>query len=131
MGKEGTWNTVNDFGFNDTINWIPEEEGEYIIMVQAKREDSTKPFDFISKFDYVIGEAEENFIRNVYLNKDTLNMGERIEAVVESNKFPLMFKYWLKEDDNWKLIKDYSTENSISLVVKNQAYKNLWLNVKI
>ncbi len=100
-------------------------------MVQAKREDSTKPFDFISKFDYVIGEAEENFIRNVYLNKDTLNMGERIEAVVESNKFPLMFKYWLKEDDNWKLIKDYSTENSISLVVKNQAYKNLWLNVKI
>ncbi|MCC5423486.1 triple tyrosine motif-containing protein [Clostridium botulinum] len=130
IGKEGTWNTVNDFGFDDTINWIPEEEGEYIIMVQAKREDSTKPFDFISKFDYVIGEAEENFIRNVYLNKDTLNMGERIEAVVESNKFPLMFKYWLKEDDNWKLIKDYSTENSISLVVKKPGIQELMVECK-
>ncbi len=32
-------------------------DGKYSIMVQAKRKESNKPFDFMSKTDYIVGDG--------------------------------------------------------------------------
>lgn len=130
IGREGTWNTIKDFSYEDSIEWEPKEDGRYIIMVQAKFKNTKKPFDSITKFDYVIGDKEEGLIKNVYLNKDELKVGEKLEVFVETTKFPLMYRYWIKEDSNWEIIRDYCTENNVSFTVKKPGIKEILVECK-
>ena len=46
IGKDGIWETLREFEKEDEFIWTPKEEGEYMIMVQGRKEDSNKPFDY-------------------------------------------------------------------------------------
>ncbi|WP_050606570.1 triple tyrosine motif-containing protein [Clostridium niameyense] len=130
IGKDSIWNTVRQFTDSNIYKWHPKEDGKYIIMVQAKYKGESKPFNAIAKCDYIIGENDEKLIKNVYLNKDDLNLGEKLEVVVESTKFPLMFRYWIREDSNWSMLKDYCTENIVSFTVKKSGIQELLVECK-
>lgn len=118
VGNEGVWETLKDFSSSERIIWKPEKESKYTIMVQAKKEGSSKPFDYISRVDYIVGKVEEKIINDIILNKNLLRVGEKLNISVTSNKLPVVYKYWIKEQDNWELIKDYSAENQLSFTVK-------------
>jgi len=118
VGSEGTWKNVKDFSSEPSFNWVPNENGKYIIMVQAKDNASSKPFDFVSRMEYIIGEFDVKLLNNVYLEKEILKVGEKLIVTAEANKAPVMFRFWIKEKENWQLIKDYSTENTLNWSVK-------------
>ena len=44
-GYGGVWNTIRDFSNEPTCTWIPKNAGENMIMVQAKYDNSPKPYD--------------------------------------------------------------------------------------
>ncbi|WP_373898036.1 triple tyrosine motif-containing protein [Haloimpatiens sp. FM7315] len=117
VGKDGTWKTLRDFNYEDTVVWSPKEDGRYIIMIQGKSEKSTKGFDYIGKTEYIIGKEEEKLIKNVYIDKDEVKLGEKITVTVEGNKVPLVYRYWVREENKWELIKDYSADNVLSWTV--------------
>jgi hypothetical protein len=118
VGTDGVWNVLRDFSEENSIQWTPEEEGTYIIMVQAKTGKSGKAFDYMSRVDYIVGKTEEKLIANVVLEKSQLKLGEKLKLFVESTKLPVVYKYWVKEKDKWELIKDYSAENTLNFSVK-------------
>ncbi|OFI06234.1 hypothetical protein CLOACE_11330 [Clostridium acetireducens DSM 10703] len=118
VGYNGVWNTIQDFSKKKFIQWIPKKNGRYIIMVQAKKENSIKGFDYVSKADYIIGEIEEKLINNLYLDKSKLELGEKININVQSSKVSVMFRYWIKELDKWKLVKDYSADNTLTFTTQ-------------
>lgn len=111
VGLEGKWETLRDFGEEKNVLWTPKEYGNYILMVQAKREDSNKAFDYVSRKQFTIGEFNQKIISDVYLDKDKVKVGEKVTVTVESKKSPIMFRYLIKEDEKWILAKDYCTEN--------------------
>jgi hypothetical protein len=118
IGCNGTWNTLKDFSSEAGIKWNPIEEGIYTIMVQAKKKCGEKSFDYVSKMEYSIGMAENKLIDVVTLDKYTVSLGEKVNLFVSTSKFPLMFRYWIKERDKWRIIKDYSADNTLLFAAK-------------
>ena len=104
VGLEGTWTTLKKSSNESVAMWKPEVDGKYSIMVQAKRKESNKPFDFMSKTDYMVGEAYVKLINDIYINKMEIMVGEKITLTVDALKVPIMYRYWVYEKDNWQLV---------------------------
>ncbi|NMM64515.1 triple tyrosine motif-containing protein [Clostridium sp. P21] len=118
VGLNGIWSTLKDFSESTSVEWLPKEDGKYIIMVQARKKDGQKSFDYVSRENYIIGKVKEKLIDSISLDKYKLNLGEKVRLFVNTNKVPLMFRYWLKIDDKWEIIKEYSPDNTLSWTVK-------------
>lgn len=148
IGFEGTWTTLKELSETSHVLWRPEEMGKYSIMVQAKRKESKKPFDFISKTDYVVGEVEDELVDDFYIDKTEVTVGKPLEIIkfksltkdlLEGRE--LVFEVEATHDDSemvlYKFIKinpdgsnicvqDYSTKKLVSYVeAKKGQYKLL------
>lgn len=121
VGYNGIWNTIKDFTEKEKIEWDPMEDGKYVLMVQAKRPDSSKSFDYVSRMDYVIGNEEKKLINNVHIDKDKLVLGDKLIVTVDTDKFPIMFRYWIKVKGKREMIRDYSPDNTLSWVAKTEG----------
>ena len=130
VNSEGTWRNIKDFGSESFINWVPKEDGKYIIMVQAKEKSSRKPFDFVSRIEYIIGEVDIKLLSNVYLEKEILKVGDKLIVTAEANKAPVMFRFWIREKENWQLIKDYSAENTLNWSVKRPGKQEVMVECR-
>lgn len=78
IGKGGIWSVIKDFSRSNQCLWVPTEEGNYIIMVQAREKSKARPLDYLAKeeFSIVKGEItqpmnEEFKERDIYNNSDT------------------------------------------------------------
>ncbi|WP_017413385.1 triple tyrosine motif-containing protein [Clostridium tunisiense] len=118
IGNDGKWSTLKDFHRDSYALWSPKEDGKYMIMVHAKREGSKKSHDYTSKVDFIIGTIEEKLIKHITLDKTEGKIGEKINVTVEPNTLPVMYRYWIKEEARWHLIKDYSIENTLAYTAK-------------
>lgn len=118
IGNDGKWSTLKDFHRDSYALWSPKEDGKYMIMVHAKREGSKKSHDYTSKVDFIIGTIEEKLIKHIALDKTEGKIGEKINITVEPNTLPVMYRYWIKEEARWHLIKDYSIENTLAYTAK-------------
>jgi len=130
IGNDGTWETIKDFQGDSCVKWQPKDDGKYIIMVQAKSEGSKKPFDFMSKIDYIIGKCEEDLIKSIYLDKDEVKIGEKINLTVEGISPSIMYRYWVKENSRWTLLTDYSAQNNLSYTPKQQGEMEFLIECK-
>ena len=118
VGLEGTWTTLKKLSKASDVIWRPQIDGRYSVMVQAKRKKSNKPFDFMSKTDYIVGDVDEKLINNIFIDKEEIVVGEKITLTVDPAKTPIMYRYWVCEKGNWLLIKDYSPENILTWTSK-------------
>lgn len=121
IGCNGKWNTLKDFSGNNNVEWIPKQDGRYIVMVQARKKDSPKSFDYVSRDNYVIGDIEEKLISDISINTKNLCIGEKLNLTVNVNKVPLMFRYWIKINNGWEVVKDYSADNTLTWVAKSDG----------
>lgn len=130
VGCNGVWDVLKDFTEDERTEWIPGKDGKYILMVQGKKVDGDKSFDYVSKMDYIIGKSEEKLINRVYLDKDKLKLGDKLSVTVDAAKFPLLFRYWIRIKDEWEMVKDYSAENVLSWAVKNEGKGEILVECK-
>lgn len=133
VGLDGAWETLKDFSYDETVLWNPKKEGNYIFMVQGKKNNSTKSFDYVSKYEYTI-ERENNdhstLIKNLFLNKEQYSVGEKVHLRVETNKEKVLYRYFLKENERWILTKDYCTENTFVFSVKEKGNHEILVQCK-
>ncbi|WP_072987643.1 triple tyrosine motif-containing protein [Clostridium cavendishii] len=118
IGKDGMWETLEDFSEYSRVVWTPKEEGEYMILVQAKNKKSKKPFDYKGTVSYIIGNDSDKLISNIYIDKKNLSVGEKLSLEVETTKVPCMFRYLISSKAGWQIIKDYTVENKINYTVR-------------
>lgn len=130
IGCNGTWSTLRDFTKENSVIWIPNENGRYNIMVQAKKEDSNKPFDYISRMDYIVRKTSEKLINEINVNKKSFKLGEKISLSVKGIEDGLLYRFLTKECNEWKLIKDYSLHNVISIIAKTPGIQNIMVECK-
>lgn len=130
VGKDGTWETLRDFSPEEEVIWTPSNEGDYTIMVQARSLNSSKSFDYVSRAYFTIGKNQEKLINNIYLDKDKIIKGDTVTLTIESNKSPLVYKYYMKYNDSWKLVKDYSAENILTFTANNLGQNEIIVQCK-
>ncbi len=131
IGYDGTWDTIEDFTEKNYTIWTPDKDGKYIVMVQAKKIDSRKPYDYVARTEYIIGEVDTELITQVLLSEYQLKVGDKLHVTVESNKAPVVYKYWISNGNNWELIKDYSADNTLSTTVKTPGKHQLLVECRM
>ena len=142
IGIEGTWTTIKQLSEDSDAIWKPLLDGNYSIMVQAKRKNSIKPFDFMSKTDYIIGDITEKQNSDINIDKvqimnfrcltqDLLQDVElvfEVEAKHEDNRMVLYKFIKINDEGICVCLKDYSTKKLISYIEENKGeYKLLCL----
>jgi uncharacterized protein YkuJ len=130
IGCDGAWETLRDFSPEEEVIWTPHKDGRYTIMVQAKTLDSVKSFDYVSKADFIIGKEEEKIINNIYLDKEEIVKGDKVTLTIETKKLDLVFRYYIKEKDIWRLIKDYSAENTLTFIADKPGQNEILVQCK-
>ena len=130
VGLNGTWDTLKKSSGTSVAIWKPEVDGKYSIMVQAKRKESNKPFDFMSRTDYLVGEVYEKLIKDIYIDKMEIMVGEKITLTVDTINVPIMYRYWVHERDDWQLLADYSPENIMTWTSKYSGEKEFLVECK-
>lgn len=131
VGLNGKWNLLKDFSKDMEVTWEPAEDGIYSIMVQARREGENKAFKYVSKVVYVIGEKENHLITAVTLDKKELTVGEKISAKVETSEIGVLYKYSIKQNDKWQLLKDYSASDTMFWTVTKSGTQELVVQCKL
>lgn len=121
IGCGGIWKVLKNFTTERSVVWIPDGDGKYIVMIQAKKDGSSKSFDYISRMNYIIGDIREKLIKGIILDKERYTLGDKIKVIVDAQKYPLMFRYWIKVDGQWRLVKDYSSENTFTYTVRSES----------
>jgi hypothetical protein len=130
VGLEGTWTTLKELSEDSVTTWKPEVEGKYSIMVQAKRKESNRSFDFISKTDYIVGETCKKLISDIFIDKTEIMVGEKITLIVKPIKDNIIYRYWIRENENWLLIKDYSSEEMMTWTAKYSGQQEFLVECK-
>lgn len=131
IGNDGVWNTIQEFSESDTCIWNPSAEGKYIVMVQGKKEGSSRPFDYLAKEEFVIGEKEiEKLIKDVNMDKTHLTVGEKITIDVLGNEQGLLYRFWIKGNQDWELIRDYTTSNRLVFTANNEGKQEILIECK-
>lgn len=130
VGHNGKWNILRDFSKELSAVWSPKKEGVYTIMIQAVEENDTKPFTYVDKADYVIGEVERNLIKNIVLSKQEVTVGEEIKVTVHGVIDDILYRYKLKCGDEDKVIKEYSKENTVCWTALNEGINEIVVECK-
>lgn len=130
IGYNGTWSIIKDFGKESNAFWEPKENGRYSIMVQAKKQESSKPFDYVSRMDYVIRKTSQKLINEIKFNKKLFKIGEKVIITAEGSEEGLLYRFFIKAGNEWKLIKDYSTHSSVCYSAKVQGMQHVMVECK-
>lgn len=130
IGIDGTWETLKDYGMEDSVLWEPRKKGTHTIMVQAKRENTSKAFDYVSRIEYTVGGEPEKLLKGIFLEEEKLTVGDKLNLTVEVSKMPVVYRYWIKDSGNWELIKDYSAENNLIWSVKDIGEQEILVECK-
>ncbi|SUY47925.1 triple tyrosine motif-containing protein [Clostridium putrefaciens] len=130
IGLDGVWHTLQNFSKSSTYKWVPKDEGKYVLMVQGKAKDSKKSFDYVTRSDYIVGIEDENIIKDVSLDKDGYLIGDKINLSVDTYKTNLLFKYWLKVNDGWELMKDYSMGSTLNFTANTPGSYDVLVECK-
>lgn len=130
LGYQGVWTTLRDFSEDKIYNWTANEDGNYIIMIQGKQKESTKPFDFMCKGEIIVGDEVEKLIKNTYVSAEELTVGEKLIIEVETSKSPVLFRYWKNGVRGWELIKDYGTDNKLIFTVIEAGKQEILVECK-
>lgn len=131
IGNDGIWSTLQDFSHKDTCVWKPMDGGKYIIMVQGKKDDSNRPFDYVAKKEFFIGEKEiVNLIKDIKINKKSLSVGEKVTLEVLSNEENLLYRFWIKGKQDWEPIRDYTISNKLVYTANKEGKQEILIECK-
>ena len=152
-GSDGIWNPIQDFSSENICLWKPKIDGKYIIMVQAKREESKKSFDHLGKLEFVVENEYEDFIDNrseiettdsniikkdnikiikdIILEKTSFDIGEKVAIEVIGVYDLALYRFWIKGKQGWEPLRDYSTENKLVYTASNIGDVEILIESKV
>ena len=64
IGKGGIWSVIKDFSASNQCLWVPTNDGNYIIMVQAREKSKARPLDYLAKEEFSIVKGEITYTMN-------------------------------------------------------------------
>lgn len=132
IGINGVWYTIQDFSTKKEVTWTPEEYGNYIVMVQAKKISSKKAFDYIGRVNYTIGKKfeDEKIIRSIDLDKECYTVGDKLCLTVDAIYSPILYKFWINGQYGWELLKDYTYDEKLILTLNETGEKEILVQCK-
>lgn len=130
VGTGGIWKTIQDFSDSKICRWKPKEKGKYMIMIQAKEAESTKPYDYLAKEKYVVeSEDKAKIIKNVDMNNSNYMLGEKVNISVNSID-GILYRFWIKGENDWEIIRDYTADNMLKYTPTREGKHEILIQCK-
>lgn len=103
VGKGGVWAAIQEFSKKNECIWTPNEEGDYILMVQAREKNEVRPIDYLAKEDYSIVKREvmDDMDKDIVNNKtsnDGLKNSEH-SSITSKDKVINNFKNYIETEE--------------------------------
>ncbi|MGL4654510.1 MAG: triple tyrosine motif-containing protein [Sarcina sp.] len=132
IGREGVWEALDDeFSRKDEFQWTPLKKGNYHILAQAKKVGSAKSFDYKVTRSVSVGVNEESLIQDIFINKEVYDIGDKVEIMVESNIKPVMYRYFISSKEGWRLMRDYTPDNTLNFTANEAGSFDVLVECKI
>lgn len=112
IGIDGIWKTIQDYSEKNTCAFTPIDEGRYTIMVQGKEKDSKKPFDILTKEEFVVGNSLK-LIDKVNISNTNLIVGDKLTVNVVGSGNEILYRFWISGKNGFEPIRDYSTDSNL------------------
>lgn len=134
-GLEGIWKSIQDFSPNNICRWNPTKPGKYMIMVQGKSTDCKNGYDYLGRAEYEVisnKESEEKIklINNISVDNNIVTLGEKALINIESDEEVLLCRFKIKNNDEWEILKDYSTEKQYIYTANESGIKEILIECK-
>lgn len=129
IGIDGIWKTIQDYSEKNTCAFTPIDEGKYTIMVQGKEKDSKKPFDILTKEEFVVGNSLK-LIDKVNISNTNLIVGDKLTVNVVGSGNEILYRFWISGKNGFEPIRDYSTDSNLVYVAVSEGTFEILIECK-
>lgn len=130
-GVNGLWKPIQDFSNESICLWKPKKEGKYMIMVQARENNSKKSYNFLGRTEFeVVGLECKKIIEDIRIDKNDFCVGDKVNLEVVSSKDVALYRYSIKGEQDWELISDYSTDEKIMFTACKTGEQEILIECK-
>lgn len=128
-GIEGIWKPIQDFSKSNICTWKPDKPGKYMIMVQGKSTNCKNAYDYLGRSEYEIVENSK-LINKVEIDKNKINVGEKLHINVSTSEELVLYRFWIKGEKDWEILRDYTTENEFTFTATNPGKMEVLIECK-
>ncbi|MBU5592512.1 N-acetylmuramoyl-L-alanine amidase [Clostridium sp. MSJ-4] len=126
-----SWKIVRDYSASNTYDWKPSKEGTYRVWVDIKDKNSNNTVDHSKEIYYSIKNQVGKITSLTTDVNSPQSFGKSINIKVQSSGFiNPVYRYWIKDDRGWRVIKDYSTSNSIQWTPQRSGEHGIWVDAR-
>jgi N-acetylmuramoyl-L-alanine amidase len=114
----GMWSIVSDYSTINSVVYTPKYGGKFVVQIDVKNKySSTSTYDDAWSQIYDIY-GEKSCIQSVNIS-GSINSGKTMNISIKSNDDEnTLFRIWLRENNEWKLLSDFSDKSSVSYTPK-------------
>ncbi|WP_195514636.1 starch-binding protein, partial [Paraclostridium bifermentans] len=124
--KDGTYTMIKDYSDSSSIEWTPEEEGTYVVYVDAK-DASGK---IVSKYiNFTVGKGVE--ITDISLDKTTIKVGDSVNIkTTATGNSNLQYRVAVHDFENtWTTLHDFKSSNTTTWTPEIADKYVIWVDV--
>ena len=128
--ESGEWRVISDYSENNIATFTPKSAGTYAVQVDVKNKNSNKNYDDVWSKLIEVNELIDVKINEVNISgKHQVNSPINIE--VDANlKKDTLYRIWIRENGNWRVISDYSEKNTATYTPKTAGTYAVQVDVK-
>lgn len=125
------WGVIRDFSSGNSVNWTPEELGDYYLYMDVKDQKGNIESSRIS-YKIVQGKWAIDKIEMKPTDIQIVNKSTTITAHINGNKTGLQYKFvWMKDDWNeWGIIQNFLTKDWTEWIPKTVGIYKIYMDVK-
>ena len=128
-GYDKVWTQLQDFSSEKICRWTPKNSGKYMILVQGKVKGSKKPYDYSARLEFDIVEYNK-LIDDVEIDKNKVTVGDKVLINVKGKEELLLYRFWLRNKDEWEILSDYSADNKYTFTATEPGNKEILVECK-
>lgn len=127
--ENGEWRVISDYSEKNIATFTPKSTGTYAVQVDVKNKYSNNNYDDVWSAFLEVNNAKPT-INNVEIIGER-KVGNAITIKVNSTPITgLLYRIWVKEEGNWKIISDYSEKNIAEFTPKKLGIYPIQVDVK-
>lgn len=129
--ENGEWKLLQDYSPLNSVDWLPSNPGDYRISVHVKGKNSVNSYDDYKYLDYKIESNKVKMIEVSTDNTTSMNTGSSINLIANATGgTEKQYRFWLRENGEWKIIQDYSSLSTITWVPQKPGDYRISVHVK-
>jgi archaellum component FlaG (FlaF/FlaG flagellin family) len=128
--EDGQYKVVQDYSSDNTYSLTPQKNGTYTVLVYVKDANSSKFFELYSLNSYTVEEqVTELNITNSSTSPGNTGTPVTFTATSSGSSNP-QYMFLLYEDGQYKVVQDYSSDNTYSLTPQKSGTYTVLVYVK-